>query len=512
MMQSNNHGKDRFMLSKSSYLRITAFCIAVFILAFSATAMAQHEPQKVYTVYAIADLHTTFSSTFHLPVFGVFNQDLQYVDELRPNNHSGGPIGLAVDPIHSKLFVTYEDSNKVDVFDARTAEQLTQVRLAGTSDLCGIDVLPSKNQFFVVDRGEAWVTVFDTDTYAQISQWFFGASVGAYGIDVVENVEGHDAIFVADGTAIVSWYDINTHLQIDDAEFSGNAIAVAVDNSGPAPVIFTTAVDPNHESDFSEPHSFLQKFDVATGIETRVQLPASGVGLAINEYEKLAYITIGSLGASDPAILIYNTQSMTRVGSIPLDFCSGSCTPTDVVSTEVAFGSRLKKELTSHANSNVNTGDTVSFTITYTNESTSTITSVALVDTYNTAQLSFMSADPAPRGDTDAGKLNWQNLTNTFDKDLAPQESFTIDVHFKAKEVSCEGTWMGVNVAETSDVRLESGLMLPSEQSKALYEINCVPYEDDAPVPSDDDTEEPEQGGDKDLWPDGKVTGGCCNC
>ena len=81
-------------------------------------------------------------------------------------------------------------------------------------------------------------------------------------------------------------------------------------------------------------------------------------------------------------------------------------------------------------------GDPISFTITIQNTGDTWLTQIPLRDEYDTDYLAFVEANPASDDNDDDGVVDWSDLTVSFGQGLAPGESFTVVVHFTAKETT----------------------------------------------------------------------------
>ena len=81
----------------------------------------------------------------------------------------------------------------------------------------------------------------------------------------------------------------------------------------------------------------------------------------------------------------------------------------------------------------VRVGELLTFTIRIENQSSFTVTTLPLSDTFNTAVLGFANAIPAPDTvNTATGRLDWADLT-TFFGDLAPGQVVTVVTEFVAE-------------------------------------------------------------------------------
>ena len=92
-------------------------------------------------------------------------------------------------------------------------------------------------------------------------------------------------------------------------------------------------------------------------------------------------------------------------------------------------------------------GEYLTFTIFIRNDTTFTVTTLPLSDTYNANVLGFADATPWPDGiDEGAGRLDWSDLTTTFG-DLAPGQSILVVVGFIAEHPQVAV----INAAEAHD-------------------------------------------------------------
>ena len=95
----------------------------------------------------------------------------------------------------------------------------------------------------------------------------------------------------------------------------------------------------------------------------------------------------------------------------------------------------------------VHVGEYLTFTILIRNDTSSTITTLPLADTYNSAVLGYADAVPAPNAvDESAGRLDWADLTDSFG-DVAPGGQILVVVGFVAEHPDTAV----VNAAEVHD-------------------------------------------------------------
>jgi DNA-binding beta-propeller fold protein YncE len=441
-----------------------------FILAlcgFEATANAQGlEPTR--TIYVIGNHNGMF--TWPLRAYTYQSGTLIEAETWRPITRDVGPTGLAVDPYNEHLFVSYEGSAIVDVFDATDATPIGQINLSPSSNICGMDIHVGRSQFFVVNRAEKTVYVFDTDTFAPVDQWVLPTGAGAWDLKLVENYQGADVIFITDATQTIRWYDIDTHDEIDSYMMNppgAVGLAVYIKDDG-NPVIFTGAI-------IGLSSTNLTKIDVDLDTEQQFSMNAEVRGLYVSQVQGQLFATVGQVGlGGKPTVRVWDVDTVTELTRA--DLVAG-WSPCDVKGTWLTFGSTVQKDCTSHPNGDINMTDDVTFTITVKNKYSRPIHVLPLKDTYDTTQLTFVSATPAPDDNNDDGEITWSDLIPSVGHDLAYLEEYTVTVNFKAEPENCtSGNVAGTNVALMSGAQDDMGTVLDDASGSFAYKVwcNCV--------------------------------------
>jgi hypothetical protein len=108
----------------------------------------------------------------------------------------------------------------------------------------------------------------------------------------------------------------------------------------------------------------------------------------------------------------------------------------------------VDKALTQPVSGVASVGQTVIFTINVTNIGPGNLTTVSLVDTYNSTALTFDTANPAPDSQVPLGVLTWNDLTGSGN--LAPGSSIIVTVNFTAAAVTSPGPTIN-NATVTGD-------------------------------------------------------------
>ncbi|MBZ0271670.1 hypothetical protein K8I61_06515 [bacterium] len=458
-------------------VRFGLVILAVAALSALAPATAAAQSLQTRTLYVIGDINASFS--FPLSAFTVLPPGNAFaLDETwNPINRDGGPVGLAVDPYVKRLFVSYEFSGAVDLFDATDASPLGTVALSGSpppDDLAGMDVLEDLGHLFVIDRRENDVWVFDTTNFTELDKWVLPTGDGAWGIDVVADVAGVDTLFVSDATPTVRWYDVANHTEIGSATFlQGVCVGLAVFMDGDDPVLFCTSVSGAHEPPDSP---YLHYLHTGTATENFHFLGSSvtGRGVAVNQNDNTVYVVVdaGSGFSAKPTIRAVDVTTLQETGRVA--FGQSGWSPTDLDSTWLAFGGSIDKSSTSHPNGQIDLSDEVVFEIEITNQSSEPIHILPVTDEYDPAQLTYLFSVPPSDDNVDDGQIDWSDLIAQIGADLDFGESAIIEAHFLAQPDICETTVKGQNLARMHDAEFDNGQPVEDAESVFKFTIHCI--------------------------------------
>ena len=455
----------RKKLTKST---LPILILTMFLAGSVQTAAAQVD-DIVRTVFCIGNVNTI--GTYPLNAFSVNDNELLLAETWRAQPHGVGPVGLAVDPIAEHLYVTYEGENFIEAFDARDATPLTTINLAGTANLAGIDVRVGDGLLYVVDRGQTTLWVFDSDTFLPVENWplsGLGGS-GAFDLEVIEHWDGRDVIFVSNGAPDVHYYDLDTQEHLGHYDMSREAASMTVDNSSGTPVVFAAAAASGTPSG----HSFLLKYDVATDTTDQINLGGNGRGVSVNPPLGLVYVSVGVLLAGN--IRVYDQETLTEQNRYSLQ---GS--PTDTESSQLAFGSSVKKEIINESANAVNgpgefdQGEDIIFEITLTNKRDVDIHFMPLTDIYDITQLTYISSTLEPLDSNDDGELDWTDMIAVIGHDLGFEEEYTFEVTFRAEPDECERFVNGTNIMQMHDAIDARDEAIEDASGTADYKIWCT--------------------------------------
>ncbi len=224
-----------------------------------------------------------YQGTYHVVHHGYGASDMSIYND--PNGDGDTEDAL--------IFVTYENSNNVEVFRARDLSNVTTITASGASDLAGIVVDQHKRRVYTVDRGTDRLYVYDADTFALITTvnlTTLGGS-GAWGIALDER---SDWLFVTNWSPVVHYYDTNTWAEVGTCTTaSTHAVGVAYDEDNM--LLYTGG-------SFADDYR-LAKYEMSSSATSYVSLSSEGgaMGLAVDPLTGLLYVTTGSQynGADD---------------------------------------------------------------------------------------------------------------------------------------------------------------------------------------------------------------------
>jgi DNA-binding beta-propeller fold protein YncE len=459
----------------------------ILIFAFALPAAAQIPPE-MKTVFVIdsAD-EASFYEEAPLSVMIVNGDELIQAETWWIDSCGVGPVGLAVDETNERFFVSFEGCNIVEAYDARTANELNTITLAGTSDIAGIEVHEGSNTLLAVDRFQNQVWEFDTISFLNTAVWTLDGCDGAVGID-----SAGDTLYVSCGVCdtsvppICQWptkintYDLNTTNLTGEIVLPRAAVGIAVTDY-PETIIFATG----HFG-----HDYIQKYVVDTGARTEIEFNDNAKGITVNPAMGYIYATEGEgerfLGfvTEDPHIQVldmnlnhiheYDRPSYARFFGW-VESTAGvtySPTPADIVASSIPFGGTVQKDCISHPTGVIRDGDLVEFQIAIENRHDESIGTAPLRDEYNLTHLRYLYSTPASNDNNNDGVIDWSDITSQLG-DIAPGATKQITAYFMAEPDPCDDFVEGTNLAILHDAKSTSGEALSNAASRYDYTIEC---------------------------------------
>jgi DNA-binding beta-propeller fold protein YncE len=286
--------------------RSTIIAVAIVGLALMSTGAAAK------SLYVIASHNGTYSA-YNINPDGTVTWQADY-----PSG-AWGPAGMAVHAASSTLFVTYEFSGDVILVDATTMIGFGSVNAPGASDLAGIDVDDVHDVVFAVDRWTENVYAYDWDplTTTLTLQPGYPATLtgcqGAFGI-ALDEMAGILYVSCFGSGGMVRGYDVATWTEV--ASFSPtlfSPVGIAVDRL--RGYVYSTA-PAGYCANSPTGNTMLSRYDLATGVESWVDMGHGGMGLAVDELTGYVYVT-GGCDGDDLAVWDMDAPAMMQTtGSI----------------------------------------------------------------------------------------------------------------------------------------------------------------------------------------------------
>jgi hypothetical protein len=218
--------------------------------------------------------------------------------------HANDPADVAVwldpaDPSEGMLFITSEFDYGVELVDVKTMTPLGWV--TGAYGLAGIKIDYHTNIVYTVERMTNDLYEYDWDPVAKTLTLRPGYPVdlpncdpgGALGL-ALDDITGR--LYVADAVSgLVRIYDVTTLAEVSNFAPSIPPVGIAVDRR--RGFVYTSHPDgscawlPQYGD-----YTLLSKYDLATGVETTVDMGHGGMGIAVDEVTGYVYVTGGCSG------------------------------------------------------------------------------------------------------------------------------------------------------------------------------------------------------------------------
>ncbi len=224
------------------------------------------------------------------------------------------PVGIAINPATSKIYVSNEFSNTVSIIDESTDKVQATIRVG--SFPYGIDVNPLNNRIYVANRGSNTVSVIDGSTNLKMAD----VQVGKSPIDVAVNPSSSLAYVTNIESGTVSVIDGITNNVSSTIKVGRIPYAIAVNpetnntyvtdlGDGSISILKNSKNNLNNNSNIIRGGTILEKIN-------GIVAPA---GIAINVSTNKAYVT--DYASNTVFVIDLKTNSVTnkiKVGSNPV--------------------------------------------------------------------------------------------------------------------------------------------------------------------------------------------------
>jgi len=282
------------MGTKLSTFSLMAFSLSVFNFA------------QAKSVYVITDHHGNTVKAYKIQG----NQFEYQTDAKDLPNHGNGPVGIDIDPDSEFLFITYEDSDKITLLNAKTmiAEQ-DPVAAPGATDLAGLVFDSTKQKLYTVKRQDNRLYAYLWDANTKILTLEGGTyktleNIGTYPNGAYGLALDGDRFYVSDNTNTVHYYytDSWAHLGTRDVGRAVADIEVDPNNGTHNAFLYCGALYRGS----GEGHQYLVKHDleVETNPNTEQDINTVPIGVAIDVNTGLVYVSV-----SNKEIRVYDCSS-----------------------------------------------------------------------------------------------------------------------------------------------------------------------------------------------------------
>jgi uncharacterized repeat protein (TIGR01451 family) len=373
--------------------RKNAFKAKIFLsllaVAISIPAVTQIATAK--SLYVIADIKDdpTPVQAYDIGIDGT----LTFQAEHDIPHYEHGAVGLAIDSDSGYLFVTYEDSDVIQLINARTMTDEGITIAPDATNLAGIVYDHEKELLYCVDRRTRTLYVYNWDpnsatlTHAPDSPIRLEEWPSAYGI-ALDEIDG--LLYVASASNTIYVYSTSDWSLVRTIPVSRLAISVAVD-------VMNGFL---YSGGGYAGNYYLTQYHLATDTEKEVQVePDAGViGLGVDTDTGLVYMSTGiDINPGGDNLLVYD-KSFNQIGIIN---AIGNPTGLVIPGKDIGYNPHnLKKILIDGAVGttplgkieSVGAGHTMTYGICFDNNNDYTATDVVIVDTLP-EEVSFVMAD-----------------------------------------------------------------------------------------------------------------------
>ncbi len=404
--------------------RLFVAALAILTLAFFGNGYAK-------SVYVIANIN---QSPTPIQAYDIQGSQVVYQATYSVPYFGWGAVGLAIDTDSKTLFVTYEQSNTIQLLDATTMTDLGTTTAPGASNLAGIVVDEELQKVYTVDRYTNKLYVYSWDagtaTLTLDAQYNLPGVTSAYGIALDET---NDVLYVTNGNTTVYYFntsDFNT--LAGTITVSGNAVGIAVDEVHG--YLYTGG---GYLGNYN-----LSQYNLSAGTENTVFLGlGEGVmGISVDIATGYIYLTTG-----------YNGDNL-RVFDMSLNLTDqtgviGDPTGVVVPRTEVSYNPlNLAKDDGIPLGSCVNPGSGLTYTITYDNTTNNYDVHNVVITDQLPPEVDFVSLTGPGSYDSGTHTATW-----TIDTLTAGSAGGTVTIDVLVKPTTPPGTITNVCRIESNE-------------------------------------------------------------
>ena len=414
------------------------------------------------SLYVIAEKGNIFTPTVPIQAYDIGSDGTLSFQTQRDIPRSMlGALGMAVDSDAGYLFITYKNSNEIDMVNAQTMTNIGLTSIAPEDvDLTGIVYDHKKKRLYCAEDHSRKLYVYDwqsqTQTLTPVSNSPFTLkNASAYGIALDEV---NDRLYVANASDTITIYSTSNWALINSIQLNRIAVSVAIDVEN----------DYVYAGGGYAGNKYLTQYHLATGTkrEVQVETDAGVMGLAVDPDTGFVYISTGRDNQPGGDNLLAFDPFLRQVDIIP---AIGNPTGLAIPNRDIGYNPfHLSKTIAEGATccvedegmETVAAGDTITYAIDFDNTTGSTVTDVSVVDTLPD-EVVFISADD-PNGQYDAKMHTYEWSRSTLPSGSSIRLELTVQIK---KEVQA-----GTVIANT--VKISSNEMAPTTKSVRVETTN----------------------------------------
>jgi len=274
-------------------MRSTRKIALIYLSTLFITFISLAGTTQAKSLYVIIDRSSTIRA------YKIIGEKIEKQIDVKNLDDHGGAVGLALDPDSATMFVTYENSNIIEMVNAKTMQQIKSIPVS--DELAGIVYDQERQKLYATSRDDDKLYVYLWDsinqtltledethkTLNQISQ------NGAFGIALDETDR---ILYVTDLTNSVKYYDAN------DPNFAYlGSIEITVDSDDRESVGIDFYRDQQGNKHLyagawmhDTYHNYLVRTDindVSNPVSTQHDVGAGVIGIAVDQATGYVYVT-----------------------------------------------------------------------------------------------------------------------------------------------------------------------------------------------------------------------------
>jgi len=376
--------------------RSSLFLVAVAAVALCATFMADTAQSKSLYVITNINQSPTPISAYDVQPDGT----LVYQTTTTIPYHGWGAVDLTIDTVSEFLFVTYEQSNIIQLIDGKTMTDEGTVQAPGATNLAGIVIDQGKNLVYTMDRYTNHLYVYTWDSSSKTltlqTDLYLSGITGAFGI-TLDEVNGW--LFVADGfSTTVRYFNTSDWSEAGAFTVSHSPIGIAVD----------VAMGYVYTGGTFYGSRLLSRWDLNSSVETVLDLSTLGYsdgvqGVTIDPDISGSPIYV-TTGFGNDRLLVIDSDMSTLIGDY-----GDVGDPTGLTIKKVGYNplNLDKDDGLDYPTQGVLPGGQVTYDITYDNTANSfDVTNVEIVDSLP-MEMNFVSASGTGTYDPVTHTVTW---------------------------------------------------------------------------------------------------------